>query len=319
MVVHTVTLVALGAAGNYPSAQPVAIRGSLTLLAPAPRRIVRPPAHHRQPYPPKLLPTRASSLSLPTRTAMPALVLTPPAVSPEPAAASPAPIFAGGALAPPSAVPVPPVPGQTPRALAETGEFVSHLRRIAYAERLQPVRNAGFDASRPPEVLGVPALPAARQKGYKFNDIERNIAVSNQSRGAVLTNEFSSSSAGSQPLAIARTVVESGFGSTAAANPRPAQTTGPPVVPEGIQILEWPRPPYTSEARAHQIEGEVLLETVFTSEGEVRIIRVVRGLGYGLDENAVVAARAIRFAPARRDGRAVDLRGIVRLTFHLAY
>jgi hypothetical protein len=45
---------------------------------------------------------------------------------------------------------------------------------------------------------------------------------------------------------------------------------------------------------------------------------VVRGLGHGLDENAVAAAGGIRFHPARRDGTPVDYQATVHITFELA-
>jgi hypothetical protein len=45
---------------------------------------------------------------------------------------------------------------------------------------------------------------------------------------------------------------------------------------------------------------------------------VVRGLGHGLDENAVAAAQAIRFRPAARDGAAVDSTALVHIVFQLA-
>ncbi len=84
------------------------------------------------------------------------------------------------------------------------------------------------------------------------------------------------------------------------------------------QILEKPRPVYTEEARRLQIEGEVQLEILFGASGEIHILRVVRGLGHGLDENAVQAARTIRYLPAKRDGRPVDSTATVHIIFQLA-
>jgi TonB family protein len=84
------------------------------------------------------------------------------------------------------------------------------------------------------------------------------------------------------------------------------------------QILDKPRPAYTEEARRLRIEGEVQLEVLFGASGEIHILRVVHGLGHGLDENAAVAAKATRFLPAKRDGRAVDSTALVHITFQLA-
>ena len=88
--------------------------------------------------------------------------------------------------------------------------------------------------------------------------------------------------------------------------------------PIAAQILEKPRPVYTEEARRLQIEGEVQLEVLFGASGEIHILRVIRGLGHGLDENAAHAARAIRFLPAKREGRAVDSTALVHIIFQLA-
>jgi TonB family protein len=41
-------------------------------------------------------------------------------------------------------------------------------------------------------------------------------------------------------------------------------------------------------------------------EGEVQILRVVKGLGYGLDEKAIEAVMGWKFAPATRNGAPVD-------------
>lgn len=319
MAVHALALVILGAARNYPSAPPVAIRDSFTLLSLPPRRIIQTPAHHRNLRPVKVWPTVESSLSPPSRTILMAIARPAPTVSLEPEVASPPTMLASVPLVTPSFLPVPSFSAQTKQPVAETGQFVSHHPQVASPARLPAVQNAGFDSSRSPVASSIPEFPAAQHKGYKFNDVEQNIPASIQNRGIVRSGAFSSSDSGPGPFAATRAVVESGFGSTASAKPRPAQTAIPPAVPEGIRILDWRRPSYTAEARDRQIEGDVLLETVFTSDGEVRILRVVHGLGYGLDENAVVAARAIRFTPARKDGRTVDLHGNIRLTFRLAY
>lgn len=86
-----------------------------------------------------------------------------------------------------------------------------------------------------------------------------------------------------------------------------------------VEIISKPKPAYTDEARARKIEGEVSLQVVFTASGEVRVERVVQGLGYGLDDSAQAAARQIRFKPARQNGQPVDSTAIVHIVFALAY
>ncbi len=85
-----------------------------------------------------------------------------------------------------------------------------------------------------------------------------------------------------------------------------------------VQILSKPTPSYTAEARAAHVEGEVLLEVVFTASGQLRVLRVLRGLGHGLDESAIRAAQQIRYKPARRAGSPVDSVATLHIVFQLA-
>jgi TonB family protein len=84
------------------------------------------------------------------------------------------------------------------------------------------------------------------------------------------------------------------------------------------EILSKPTPDYTEEARKLRVEGEVLLEVVFGASGQLRVVRVVHGLGHGLDENAVRAAEHIRFKPASQNGQATDSTAILHIIFQLA-
>ncbi len=92
--------------------------------------------------------------------------------------------------------------------------------------------------------------------------------------------------------------------------------TEPRMVP--AEILSKPTPEYTAEARAEKIEGEVLLEVVFEASGKIHVLRVVRGLGHGLDDAAVRAAEQIRFKPALKDGQPSDSTALVHIIFQLA-
>jgi TonB family protein len=82
-------------------------------------------------------------------------------------------------------------------------------------------------------------------------------------------------------------------------------------------VLYKPTPNYTEDARAQHIEGEVTLEVEFSAAGQVRVIRVVHGLGHGLDEMAQRAAEQIRFKPATSKGTPVDFRANLTILFRL--
>lgn len=93
--------------------------------------------------------------------------------------------------------------------------------------------------------------------------------------------------------------------------------SGPPTNP--VEITYKPNPVYTEEARALRLEGEVLLEVMFSANGQLHVNRVVRGMGHGLDEAASAAANKMRFKPALRNGQPVDSTAIVHVVFQLAY
>jgi TonB family protein len=96
----------------------------------------------------------------------------------------------------------------------------------------------------------------------------------------------------------------------AAAPAAPAQTP--------VEIIYKPKPAYTPEAREKKIEGDVQLEVLFSSAGQIQVLRLIRGLGYGLDESARAAASQIRFRPGTRNGAPVDVTGTVHIIFQIS-
>jgi TonB family protein len=77
------------------------------------------------------------------------------------------------------------------------------------------------------------------------------------------------------------------------------------------------RPDYTEEARRRGIEGDVVLEIVVRSDGTVGNVKVMQGLGGGLDQRAIDAVRQWRFSPARRFGTPVEVMVEVAVEFKL--
>ena len=112
-------------------------------------------------------------------------------------------------------------------------------------------------------------------------------------------------------------VQTAGFDQRASAPAQPSVAATKPI-DRPVEIVFKPTPEYTDEARSARIEGTVSLELEFTAAGDVRVLRVVRGLGHGLDEAAQRAALRIRFKPAQSDGRPVDSRATVHITFRLS-
>jgi protein TonB len=77
------------------------------------------------------------------------------------------------------------------------------------------------------------------------------------------------------------------------------------------------KPDYTEDARRRGIEGDVVMEIVVRHDGTVGDVRVLQGLGSGLDQRAIAAVRQWRFTPARRRGAAVDVLVEVAMEFKL--
>src|SRR5262249_32764952 len=128
---------------------------------------------------------------------------------------------------------------------------------------------------------------------------------------------------GSRTPTTKGSVVAAGFVASSEA-PKTTPSTAQREVDAGkiekpVEILVKPRPDYTDEARKMRVEGEVLVRVLFTAAGNVRVLEVTHGLGYGLNENAIRAAEQIRFKPAQRAGQPVDSTAIVHIVFQLAY
>jgi periplasmic protein TonB len=92
---------------------------------------------------------------------------------------------------------------------------------------------------------------------------------------------------------------------------RPGSGVEPPT------ILREVKPTYTELARSKGITGEVVLEVVVLRDGSVGLVRVLQGLGSGLNERAIEAVRQWRFAPARRMGHPVDVQVEIAVEFRL--
>jgi len=115
--------------------------------------------------------------------------------------------------------------------------------------------------------------------------------------------------------------------------PKAPPTTGAPAPPgeatgfvpvDDSQLADFPeladevKAPYPPEAEARQIQGTVQVRVEVNPDGSVHSARVLKGLGYGLDEAAIKAIRKFKFKPARdRAGRSVPAVIVWRYTFQL--
>jgi len=83
------------------------------------------------------------------------------------------------------------------------------------------------------------------------------------------------------------------------------------------QPISTPDPEYTEEARRAKTQGTCILWLIVDAEGRPRDIRVVRGLGFGLDVKAIEAVKQWRFEPAQKDGKPVNVQISVEVGFRL--
>ena len=239
---------------------------------------------------------------------------------------------------------LPPAPVVAPR-LPAPPTPPRPVRELVRAEEPKPLPIV----AKPIEPAAAPVVPVVErpierpviQPPPETGLFERtNAARANQTAATVTTGGFGSTAASSRAAANEGAVATGGFGSGAPAPRRTAsgssevQTAGfdqrasapaqPSVaavtkpIDQPVEIVFKPTPEYTDDARSARIEGTVSLELEFTATGEVRVLRVVRGLGHGLDEAAQRAALRIRFKPAQSDSRPVDSRATVHITFRLS-
>jgi periplasmic protein TonB len=79
-----------------------------------------------------------------------------------------------------------------------------------------------------------------------------------------------------------------------------------------------PQPPFSYDAVRSKIQGTVVLAVVISAQGRVTEARVAKGIGYGLDEEAMRAVRTWRFKPsAGPDGHASAVVMLIEVNFRL--
>jgi protein TonB len=92
---------------------------------------------------------------------------------------------------------------------------------------------------------------------------------------------------------------------------------------ECLETLVKPRPlalvkpTYTDDARRARVEGRVRIELAVDDHGQVTNVKLLDGLGHGLDEAALAAARDLRFAPATHCKKPVSSPFVIAMRFVL--
>jgi TonB family protein len=73
-----------------------------------------------------------------------------------------------------------------------------------------------------------------------------------------------------------------------------------------VKVFHKPEPTYTEGARKYHVNGTVTLRAVFSKNGEVTKVDIIKRLPHGLTQAAMRVTRGIRFTPAMKDGRPVS-------------
>jgi TonB family protein len=82
-------------------------------------------------------------------------------------------------------------------------------------------------------------------------------------------------------------------------------------------LIKKVEPQYSEEASKAGLAGTVLLQVMVGADGKARDLKVLRGLGLGLDESAVAAVSAWEFAPGTKDGQPVSVQARIEVNFRL--
>jgi protein TonB len=82
-------------------------------------------------------------------------------------------------------------------------------------------------------------------------------------------------------------------------------------------VLFAPQAEFSEEARKAKVSGNVLVDFQVDEQGHPTHVRVLRGIGLGLDEKAVESVRQYRFKPAMENGKPVVVEMQVEVNFQI--
>jgi TonB family protein len=88
-------------------------------------------------------------------------------------------------------------------------------------------------------------------------------------------------------------------------------------VTQKARVLWKPEPVYTESARKYRITGTVVLRALFSAEGKVTDVHLIKKLPHGLTGASIKAARGISFSPAMKDGHPVSMYMELQYNFNM--
>ena len=163
---------------------------------------------------------------------------------------------------------------------------------------------------QPPQPVMAPVAAVATNDREREGQIERAVEAPD-SRGPGDNGGIGSSQGTGNGEGRGAGIGDGEGGGTGGGPYRPGSGMEPP------RLLHEVKAEYTDDARRQGITGDVLLEIVVRHDGGVGDVRVLQGLGAGLDERAITAVKQWQFNPARRKSAPVDVLVEVAVEFTL--
>ena len=156
-----------------------------------------------------------------------------------------------------------------------------------------------FIFNRLPQNQGSGVVPD-RRSGRKYNPQEVIETIVVRDRPLKPAASPASSNAGLSPTLADQPDAEPSTGTLSAEAAVSSNRFRPP------RILQVFLPRYTDKARNNGVFGELVVRALFQSNGQVRNVKVEKGLGSGLDQQALDAVKKMEFEPAQFDGKIVS-------------
>ena len=200
------------------------------------------------------------------------------------------------------------VPKVTPDPVLTTARQVVEPPRPTPAVTPQPAPKAPEPV--PSQTLIAPVVESAADQRDRAGVVEKPAAVA-ESQGQGIGGGAGSGQGSGNGEGQGSGIGEGSGGGTGGGPFRPGSGVEPP------RLLKEVKAEYTEDARRRNIRGDVLLEIVVRSDGTVGDVRVLQGLGGGLEARATAAVRQWKFAPAMRRGQPVDVVVEVAVEFTL--
>ena len=81
--------------------------------------------------------------------------------------------------------------------------------------------------------------------------------------------------------------------------------------------VDCPEPAFNKPGREVKFNGTIIVEVVIKTDGRARIVRLIKPVGYGLDENAIRAIQRWSFRPQRFRGTSVPSLTTIEVSFSI--